>query len=171
MSPRQSPHIGNDEIARIFARIAALMEFGEGNPFKIRSYRAASELIADLQTPLAKLAAEGGAARLRELPGIGEAISRKIVEILETGTCRLYEQLKAETPETLLDLLAIDGIGMKTAQLLYQQFHLTNLDDFARFVAGGGLESVPRLGGRAQARIIASLEAHGYPVRPPAREE
>jgi hypothetical protein len=46
--------------------------------------------------------------------------------------------------------------------VLYQQFKLTNLDDFAMFVAGGGLESVPRLGEKAQARIRASLKQLGY---------
>jgi len=148
----------NQEIAAIFRRIAELMEFRDDNPFKVRSYRTAADVIEDTQTPLQKMAAEGGAARLRELPGVGEAISKKIIEILETGTCQFYEELKAEMPETLLDLAQVEGVGPKTAQLLYQQFKITNLDDFAKFVEGGGLQSVPRLGEKAQARIRASLK-------------
>lgn len=147
----------NQEIATIFRRIAELMELREDNPFKIRSYRAAAEMIEELPTPLAEMAAEGGAARLRELPGVGEAISKKIIEMLETGTCQLYEELKAEIPETVLDLAQVEGIGQKTAQILYRQFKITNLDDLAKFVEGGGLASVPRLGEKAQARIRASL--------------
>ena len=156
------PGLSNQEVADVFHRIADLMEFRDGNPFKIRSYRNAAEVIEELPTPLAQMVAEGGAARLRELPGVGEAISKKIVEILETGTCHLYEELKTETPETVLDLGRVEGIGLKTAQLLYQQFQLTKLDDFAKFVAGGGLDSVPRLGEKAQARIRASLKQLGY---------
>jgi DNA polymerase (family 10) len=148
----------NQEIAAIFHRIAALMELRDDNPFKIRSYRAAAEVIEDTPTPLAQIAAEGGAARLRELPSVGEAISKKILEILATGTCKLYEELKAEVPETVLDLLRVEGVGMKTAQMLYRQFRITNLDDFAKFVAGGGLHSVPHLGEKAHERIRASLE-------------
>jgi DNA polymerase (family 10) len=154
--------MSNQEIAAIFHRIAALMEFRDDNPFKIRSYRGAAEVIEDTSTPLAEMAAEGGAARLRELPGVGEAISKKIIEILETGTCEFYEELKAEIPETVLDLARVEGIGQKTAQLLYHQFKLANLDDFAKFVEGGGLQSVPRLGEKAQARIRASLKQLGY---------
>jgi DNA polymerase (family 10) len=156
------PVLSNQEIANVFHRIADLMEFGDGNPFKLRSYRTAAEVIEDTTTPLAQMVAEGGVARLRELPGVGDAISKKIIEILETGTCHLYEELKAETPVTVLDLARVEGIGLKTAQLLYRQFKLTNLDDFARFVGGGGLDSVPRLGEKAQARIRASLKQLGY---------
>ena len=46
--------------------------------------------------------------------------------------------------------------------MLYRQFRLTNLDDFAKFVAGGGLASVPRLGEKQQARVRASLKRLGY---------
>jgi DNA polymerase (family 10) len=147
----------NQEIAAVFRRLADLMEIGEDNPFKIRAYRTAAETIEDTSTPLAEMVSEGGVARLRELPGIGEAISKKIVELLQTGTFKAYEDAKAKIPETSLDLLKVEGVGLKTLQLLYQRFQITNLDDFAKFVEGGGLSSVPHLGEKTQARIRASL--------------
>jgi DNA polymerase (family 10) len=152
----------NQEIASVFRRLADLMELGEDNPFKIRAYRAAAETIEDTATPLAEMVEAGGAARLRELPGVGEAISKKIVELLETGTFKAYEEIKAKIPETVLDLLKVEGVGMKTLQILYSRFQITNLDDFAKFVAGGGLNSVSRLGERAQERIRASLKELGH---------
>ncbi|MGH9769637.1 MAG: DNA polymerase/3'-5' exonuclease PolX, partial [Blastocatellia bacterium] len=127
------------------------------NPFKIRAYRTAADTIEDTTTPLAEMVEAGGVARLRELPGVGEAISKKIVELLETGTFKAYEEIKAEIPETVLDLLKVEGIGLNTLQILYRQFQITNLGDFSKFVEGGGLSSVPRLGGKAQDRIRASL--------------
>ena len=105
---------------------------------------------------------EGGAARLKELPGIGAAISQKIIDLLVTGTFKAWEELTAEIPATTLDLLQVEGIGMKTLQLLYSQFQLTSLADFAKFVAGGGLASVPRMTDKAQARIHSSLKQLGY---------
>ncbi|HKQ77670.1 MAG TPA: hypothetical protein VJ810_28500 [Blastocatellia bacterium] len=147
----------NQEIADVFRRLADLMELGEDNPFKIRAYRTAAETIEDATTPLAEMIEAGGVARLRELPGVGEAISKKIVELLETGTFKAYEEIKAEIPETVLDLLEVDGVGLKTLQILYQRFQITNLEDFAKFVEGGGLDSVPRLGAKTQYRIRASL--------------
>ncbi len=148
----------NAEIANVFRRLADLLELRGDNEFKLRSYRNAAELIEDLPTPLADLNAAGGAARLRELPGIGEAISKKIVDLLTTGTFKAYEEVKREIPESVLDLLRVDGVGSKTLQIFYHQFQLTNLDDFAKFVAGGGLDSVPRLGEKTQQRIRESLQ-------------
>lgn len=147
----------NPEIASVFRQLAALMELREDNPFKFRAYRNAAELIEDYPTPLAELVEAGGAGRLQELPGIGNAISEKIVELLATGTFKAYEELQREIPASVLDLLQVDGVGMKMLQILYQQFQLTNLPDFASFVAGGGLNSIPRLGEKTQQRIRESL--------------
>jgi DNA polymerase (family 10) len=104
------------------------------------------------------MVSEGGVACLREPPGVGEAISRKIVELLETGAFNAYEEIKAKIPETTLDLLRVEGIGLKTLQILDQRFQITNLDDFAKFVEGGGLSSVPHLGEKTQDRIRVSLK-------------
>jgi DNA polymerase (family X) len=152
----------NQEIAEVFRNLADLLELRDENPFKIRSYRTAAEMIEDTTTPLVELVASGGEAKLRELPGIGEAISKKIVELLDTGTFRLYEEVKAEIPETVLDLLKVEGIGSKTLQILYKQFHITSLADFAKFVEGGGLNSVPRLSEKAKLRISESLRQLGF---------
>ncbi|HWQ35362.1 MAG TPA: helix-hairpin-helix domain-containing protein [Blastocatellia bacterium] len=147
----------NEEVAAVFRRLADLMELCDDNPFKLRAYRNAAEVIEDFSTPLAEIVEVGGAAALRDLPGIGAAISSKIIEVLETGTCRAYEEIKREIPESVLDLLRVEGIGMKTAQILFRQFKITTLDDLAKFVRGGGLRSVPRLGDKAQSRIAASV--------------
>jgi DNA polymerase (family X) len=152
----------NQEIAAVFRRLADLLELIDENPFKIRSYRTAAETIEETPRPLAELFAQGGAEKLRELPGIGEAISRKVIDLLKTGTFKRFEEVKAQIPETVLDLLQIEGIGIKTLQVLYRQFQITNLGDFAKFVDGGGLDSVPRMNENMQKRIRESLRRLGY---------
>lgn len=147
----------NREIAAVFRRLADLLELRDENPFKLRSYRTAAETIEATSTPLAELITAGGSAKLRDLPGIGDAISKKIVELLETGTFKLYEEVKAEIPETVLELVEIEGIGIKTAQLLFRQFQIANRADFVKFVEGGGLDSVPRLSEKTKLKIRASL--------------
>lgn len=151
----------NQEIADVFRRLAALLELGGENFFKLRSYQSAADTIEDWPKSLAELFAESGVSGLRELPGIGEAISEKIADLLTTGTFSAYEKAKAAIPETTLDLLQVDGVGIKTLKLLYEQFCLTNLDDFARFVVGGGLDSVQGMGEKTQARIRRSLAELG----------
>jgi DNA polymerase (family 10) len=151
----------NEEIARRFERFAVLLEIRGEDKFRVRSYRNAAEVIESWPTPLAEIAREGGAKGLQTLPAVGKAISAKIVELLGRGTFEAYEKLTAETPETVLDLLDVAGVGVKTAAALHQQFKISSLDDLSKFVAGGGLEVVDGVGERTAERIAESLRASG----------
>ena len=152
----------NEEIARRFERLAALMEIRGEDKFRVRSYRNAAEVIEGWPTPLAEIARAGGQKGLQELPTVGKAISAKIVELLERGTFEAYERLTAETPETVLDLLDVGGVGIRTAAVLHQRFKISSLDDLSKFVAGGGLELVDGVGERSAERIAESLRASGH---------
>src|ERR671916_1365904 len=94
----------NEEIARRFERLATLMTIRGDDQFRTRSYRNAAEVIETWPTPLARIAAEEGVKGLQTLPGVGKAISGKIVELLERGTFDAWERLTEETPEAALDL-------------------------------------------------------------------
>jgi DNA polymerase (family 10) len=83
----------NLEIAAVFRDIGDLLTKKKENWFKIRSYRKAAEEIEKLTVDLSRLAEEG---KLREIPGVGEAIEKKIAEMLNTGRLQFYEKLKAE---------------------------------------------------------------------------
>jgi DNA polymerase (family 10) len=149
----------NQEIARRFYRLSALMELRGDDPFRLRSYRNAAEAIEVWPTALAEIAREEGLAGLQEIPGVGKAIAGKIIELLERGTFNAWEKLVAETPETLLDLLELPGIGPKTAALLHQKFKVSSIEDLRRFVAGGGLELVDGIGAKTAEKIKESLNA------------
>ena len=149
----------NEEIARRFGRLATLMTIRGDDPFRTRSYRNAAEVIETWPTPLARIAAEEGVKGLQTLPGVGKAISAKIVELLERGTFEAWEKLTAETPETVLDLLRVEGVGMKTAAALHQQFKISSLEDLLQFVEGGGLDLVDGLGEKTAERIARSARA------------
>src|ERR687889_1349511 len=147
----------NEEIARRFARLALLMEIRGDDKFRVRSYRNAAEMIETWPTPVERIAREEGLKGLQSLPGVGKAISGKIVELLERGTFDAWERLKEETPETVLDLLEVEGVGLKTAATLYQQFKVSSLEDLHRFVEGGGLDLLDGVGEKTAERIRASV--------------
>ena len=148
----------NEAIAERFKRLANLMEIRGDDQFRVRSYRNAAEMIETWPTPLKQIAAEDGVKGLQQLPGVGKAISAKIIELLDKGTFDAWEKLTAETPETTLDLLRVGGIGLKTASTLHQQFKISSLDDLKRFVEGGGLEMVDGVGEKSAERIRESLK-------------
>jgi len=86
----------NSEISSIFIDIAERLKLKKENIFKIRAYQKVARSINELQEPVVKLAAEG---RLKEIPGAGEAIVKKLTELVTTGKLAFFEKLKAELPE------------------------------------------------------------------------
>jgi DNA polymerase (family 10) len=149
--------MNNDAIARRFYRLAALMEVRGDDPFRWRSYRNAAEAIEVWPTPLKQIAEKEGVTGLQEIPGVGKAIAGKVIDLLNKGTFDAWERLTAETPETVLDLLELPGIGPKTAALLHQRFKVSSLDDLKRFVASGGLDMVDGIGSRTAEKIKEAL--------------
>jgi len=149
--------MNNEEIARRFNRMASLMEVRGEDTFRIRSYRMAAEAIETWPTPMREIAAREGQAGLLEIPGVGKALAGKIAELLERGTFDAWERLTTETPETVLDLLELPGIGPKTAATLSQKFKISSREDLRKFVEGGGLEMVDGIGAKTAERIKSSL--------------
>jgi DNA polymerase (family 10) len=147
----------NKEIARRFYRLAALMEVRGDDPVRHRSYRNAAEAIEVWPTSLKEIAEKDGVAGLQEIPGVGKAIAGKVIDLLNKGTFDAWERLTAETPETVLDLLEIPGIGPKTAALLHQRFKVSSLADLKTFVTSGGLDMVDGIGPKTAERIKEAL--------------
>jgi DNA polymerase (family X) len=147
----------NEAIARRFHRLAALMEIRGDDPFRLRSYRNAAEAIEVWPTPLKEIAEAEGIAGLQTIPGVGKAIAGKVVDLLERGSFDAWDRLTAETPETVLDLMEIQGIGPKTAAMLHQKYKVSSLDDLQTFVAGGGLETIDGIGPKTAEKIKESL--------------
>jgi DNA polymerase (family X) len=147
----------NEQIARRFNRMASLMEIRGEDQFRLRSYRMAAEAIETWPTEMKNIVDQEGAAGLQEIPGVGKALAGKILELLERGTFAAWDKLTTETPETVLDLLELPGVGPKTAAMLHQKFKITSLSDLRTFVAGGGLETVDGIGPKTAERIKRHL--------------
>jgi DNA polymerase (family 10) len=150
--------MNNEVIARRFYRLAALMELRGDDPFRWRSYRNAAEAIEVWPTPLKEIAEKEGIAGLQEIPGVGKAIAGKVIELLTRGTFDAWERLVAETPESVLDLMEIPGIGPKTAALLHQRFKVSSITELKTFAAGGGLDMVDGIGPKTADKIKEALE-------------
>ena len=148
----------NEQIARRFNRMAALMEVRGEDSFRLRSYRMAAEAIETWPVAMQEIVAREATAGLLEIPGVGKALAGKIVELVERGTFDAWERLTAETPETVLDLLELPGVGPKTAATLNQKFKISSLADLRKFVEGGGLATVDGIGPKTAERIKASLQ-------------
>ncbi len=144
----------NREVATVLVKIADMLQIKGDNPYKIRAYRKAAESIYHLDEDIAILYEKG---RIREVPGIGDAVAAKIGEILNTGSCEYYDRLSKEIPVGLLDMLAVPGLGHKSIKLIYHNVGIDNLDDLLQACQRGEIRNVPGLGVRSENNIIKGI--------------
>lgn len=150
----------NLEVAWVLAEIADLIEIRGVDAFKSRAYRRAAGVIASLPRDIAVI---GEAGELETLPGIGKGLAAKIGEIIRSGTCSYLEDLKADVPEGLRDMLAIPGVGAKTASALYRELGVRSLADLERAAKSGRIRALKGMSVRTEQRIsdgLARLRDH-----------
>ena len=143
----------NDLVARILHEIADLLAL-EGVAFKPQAYRRAAETIEALAVPIESLVANG---KHTDLPGVGAAIAKKIAEIVDTGHLEYHDELKAKLPIDLFALTQVDGVGPKTAKLLYDELGVCNLADLERVARDGLIRDVKGLGTKTEEKILRGV--------------
>ncbi len=142
----------NSEICKVFRDIADLLDIKGENPFKVRAYRRVVTSIEELTVPVSQLALEN---RLDEIPGAGEAIKKKLIELVNTGHLEYYEKLKAEFPDGVMELLAVPGVGPKTAEMLVKDAGITSVDALEAALEAG--KDLPHIGGKTREKILQGI--------------
>lgn len=148
----------NYEIARRFSRIGDILEIQGENPFKVRAYRRAAEVIDGLVEPLADIEARGA---LGDIEGFGPAIAAKTRDFLRTGTTKLYEQIKDAVPPGVLAMAAIPGIGPKTVRTLWEALGVTTTEELAEAARAGRVRAVPGFGPGKEKNLLEAIERAG----------
>ncbi|MEM0342644.1 MAG: DNA polymerase/3'-5' exonuclease PolX [Thermoplasmata archaeon] len=144
----------NEQVAAIFYEVADILDL-QGVPFKPNAYRRAARAIEELDEDISKLAAEG---RLREIPGVGESVAKKIQEILKTGQLSFLNKLRTQIPKGLLELLSVPDVGPKTAMLLNRELGISNLEDLKRAIAEHKLRNLKGFGEKSEQRILRGIQ-------------
>ena len=157
----------NLSIARVLTEIGDLLEIKGENPFKIRAYRNAAETISHEARAVDSLSD----ADRRALQGIGRDIAAKIAELISTGAIAYHQDLVAQFPPSILDLLNLPGVGPKTVALLYKELNIRTLEELEAAAGNGRLRAVRGMGARKEEQILKALAAqHRYTGRRLASE-
>jgi DNA polymerase (family 10) len=147
----------NTAIARVFQDMADLLELKGENKFKIRAYQRAARAIEYLPKEIEIMLEEG--EDLQSIPGVGEAIAKKTIELVNTGKLGAYEELKAEFPEGITKLLEIPGIGPKTANKLSTELGIMSVDELEQAIKDGRVAKLFRLGDKTADNISQQIQA------------
>ncbi|HOD76983.1 MAG TPA: DNA polymerase/3'-5' exonuclease PolX [Syntrophorhabdus sp.] len=141
-------------VSDILENIAMLLEIKGENPFKSRAYYNAAKALSGI-TNLEELVKE---KRLREIKGIGEALSQKIEEYSKTGTMAYYEELTQVVPESLLELMQIPNLGPKKIKVLYDELEITNIGELEYACKENRLIHLTGFGEKTQENVLKGIE-------------
>ena len=144
----------NADVAAMLNRVADLLEIRGENFFKIRAYREAVRQLDNLTTEIEDLITEG---RLKEIPGIGEAIEKKIVEYVTTGQLEFLTRLEAEVPPALLEITRVPGLGPRSAKDIYDALGILSLDALEDAARTHRLLSVRGIKAKTEENILKGI--------------
>jgi DNA polymerase (family 10) len=143
------------ETARLLVELSRRATLAGGNPYRARAYRRAADALAAITSPLEEIVAE---KRLREIPGVGEAIADIIEKLHRTGTHPTLEEMRKEIPAGVLEILAVPGLRPEKVQKLYRDLGIASLADLEQAARSGQLLTVKGFGPVLQRKILEGIE-------------
>lgn len=159
--------IHNADVAEAFEEIGDLLAIEGENPFRVRAYRRAAQVVRTLPRELAEI---HDPEEYDALPGIGKDLARKIAELIETGRLKALEKLRRDVPPGVRELLSLPGMGPVHVRALMTQLHVKDRADLERALAEGQLAKVRGFGPALRAQLEAALAVQatrGSPKRLP----
>ena len=142
-------------IARTLDEIGRYIELSESNPFKSRAFDKAARSIEALDREPAELVARGG---LQSVPGIGKATGAIVEELVASGRSQYLEELRAQYPPGIFELLRVPGLGLKKIGMLYSEFGIGSLDELETAARSGRIARLRGFGAKTQQKILEGIE-------------
>ncbi len=134
----------NTEIAAAFEELAVLSELLGANVFKVNAFRRAARAVESLTGEACSMES----AALKAIDGIGASTAAKIFEFAKTGAMSELDELRAQIPAGLKEVLGIQGIGPKTARALWIDAGVVDLSSLSAAIESGAVAKLPRMGAK-----------------------
>lgn len=146
----------NSRIADILDEIADLLDLEEANEFRVRSYRNAAQTVRGLSERVEDMIADG--KHLSDLPNIGKSTGKKLHEIVDKGTCKRLEQLRAEIPEGVTRVMDVPELGPRSAMQLHRELGIESLDELRRACEDHRVRKLEGFGEKTEANILEGID-------------
>ncbi len=140
--------------------IADLLDISEADSFRMRSYRRAAESLSSWAEEIEDISQKEGLKGLQAIPGIGKGLAEKLEELLSTGQIGYHQELLAQFPDGILELLRVPGLGPRTVALVYHELQIADIDDLEQATRDQRLRELPGLGAKSEEKILASIERY-----------
>lgn len=147
----------NNKIADIFQEIGDILEIQDENPFRVRSYHRAAQIVRGLASDL-EAAYKKDPKKILAIRGIGKDLFGMIEEIIKTGDCTLHKDLLAHFHPGLLEMLNLRGIGPKKVKLIYMNLGIKDMKTLEKAANEGKLRDLPGMGEKTEKAILKSIQ-------------
>ncbi|MFD7906114.1 DNA polymerase/3'-5' exonuclease PolX [Kitasatospora sp. NPDC059747] len=144
----------NDQVRELLQEYADLINITGGDAFRARAYEKAARAVGGHPEDVAGLDAKG----LQQIPGVGKSTAEKVAEYLSTGRIGALEQLRAEIPSGVREMMAVPSVGPKRALALYRDLGIASVDELAEAIRGDRLGGVTGFGERSGEKILHGIE-------------
>ena len=141
-------------IAQIIDEMGTLLELKGENPFRCRAYHTAAQALGNLPADLSEMIGDGS---LRKVPGIGDTMHAKIVQLATTGHLPSYDELRRSMPPGLVALLRIPGLGPKKIKALHEELKIESLADLRHAAESGQIAPIKGFGAKTEAKILEGI--------------
>lgn len=135
--------MSNKNIIKMLNNISNLLLIKGEIPFKSQAYRTAADIIEVQNLDLESLVKEN---KLSDVDGFGKALVEKISDFVNNGEMAYYKKLTSEIPETLLELLEVDGLGTKRISKLWKKLNVKSKADLIKVVNDGTINDIDGFG-------------------------
>lgn len=143
----------NRTIAGVLSLTGQVMELAGENPFKSNAMYRAAAIVERIPESVAGMTP----GELETIPGIGKRIAAAILEVSRTGTHSELEELRARIPDSMIELLELDGVGPKTVLKLQRKLEINSIDDLLRAAKQRRIRSVPGFGEKKENALIKAI--------------
>jgi DNA polymerase (family 10) len=146
--------MSSEEVIEALELTAKLFELHNENPFKIKALTNAAYKLSKLRYDF-----EGKSlAEIEAIEGIGKGISAKIIELLKTGTTTELTDLFEKTPEGVIKMLGVKGLGPKKVRQLWQELDIESVGELLYACNENRLTTLKGFGEKTQAQIKQNIE-------------
>ena len=143
----------NYAIADQFSLLSKLMDIHGENSFKAKSYASAAFTIEKTTEELGSLPKE----KLFKVRGIGESVGQKIIELVETGELSILKELISKTPEGVLEMMNIKGLGPKKINTIWKELQIDTIDELREACRENRIAEKKGFGEKTQQKILESI--------------
>jgi DNA polymerase (family X) len=155
----------NSTIADALEELGDLYELDGAVIHRVLAYRNAAKAVRDAPVAVAGLARSG---TLTSLPGIGETLERKVLDLIETGEIPAAVALRERYPPGLLEITAIPGLGPKRARRLFDDLGIDSPAALREAANAQRIRDLKGFGAKGEQAILAALDG-GVVQRPRGR--